>query len=642
MSSRTDHATRTPRARRRRPDAPSGPDSGTGRGAGSGAGADPAADVGPGAGEQPFSRHQNPHGDRVGAPGADGHRSPGGDRPGGPRGDVRKGRSEGRHEGRHEDWLDGLFTYCLSVLCDHDAALDVLREVLDLAERRHTRAPKDADDLCAWLYALARWICLRRMAEDRRLRHTASATARAGGRAGRLPEPDEETAHARRLELASLAWPEAAGTSPEQREALELAVRHGLSPQQVASVVGLAPIAARELLAAAACEVERTRAALGVAATGGCPVAIRYAGDRRIPLGAALRGELVRHVDDCPRCRRTAERAGAGDPWPGTAVTPDSLPVIPAPRAALVALAKLPVPRRKGAAAPRFDRGGFPMDPKDRAARRERLRARAVTTTVVATVVAAPVFALWAAYRGVPFTDHSPEGRHAVTAPDADGRGGPGQNRYEDSGGAKGGDGRPGHRAGKGAKGVSATVIDPGGKHGKGTTGLAVAARTSGDTTFVTLTAKGAGDIRWTLASRAAWLSIGRSSGRLAPGESVTVPVRVVPDRTPERPWSAAVTVAPTGALVQVSGPGRSRPAPPRPPAGGNGAGHSTAPTPQVTDEAPQPPPEPEPQPSSPEPEPTEPAATPPPDPPVTEPTTAPTEEPAPAQDGAVRKHRHH
>lgn len=49
---------------------------------------------------------------------------------------------------------------------------------------------------------------------------------------------------------------------------------------------------------------------------------------------------------------------------------------------------------------PRFDRTGFPMDPKDRAARRDRLRARAVTTTVVATVVAAPVLALWASYRG--------------------------------------------------------------------------------------------------------------------------------------------------------------------------------------------------------------------------------------------------
>ena len=39
--------------------------------------------------------------------------------------------------------------------------------------------------------------------------------------------------------LARLAWPEAAGTTPEQREALELAVRHRLAPRAVASDLGL-------------------------------------------------------------------------------------------------------------------------------------------------------------------------------------------------------------------------------------------------------------------------------------------------------------------------------------------------------------------------------------------------------------------
>src|SRR5262245_45518147 len=35
--------------------------------------------------------------------------------------------------------VDGLFTYCLSVLCDHDAALDALRSVRDMAVRHHDR-----------------------------------------------------------------------------------------------------------------------------------------------------------------------------------------------------------------------------------------------------------------------------------------------------------------------------------------------------------------------------------------------------------------------------------------------------------------------------------------------------------------------
>src|SRR3954465_250131 len=55
---------------------------------------------------------------------------------------------------RSEPYLDGLFTYCLSVLCDHDAAIAALGDVLALAERR---GPDAAGDRRAWLYALARW-----------------------------------------------------------------------------------------------------------------------------------------------------------------------------------------------------------------------------------------------------------------------------------------------------------------------------------------------------------------------------------------------------------------------------------------------------------------------------------------------------
>lgn len=71
---------------------------------------------------------------------------------------------------RYEPYLDGLFTYCLSVLCDHDTATDVLGDVLAVADRHPGRCP-DEGDRRAWLYALARWACLRRLAERRRTRH---------------------------------------------------------------------------------------------------------------------------------------------------------------------------------------------------------------------------------------------------------------------------------------------------------------------------------------------------------------------------------------------------------------------------------------------------------------------------------------
>ncbi|WP_186000396.1 RNA polymerase sigma factor [Streptomyces malaysiensis] len=234
---------------------------------------------------------------------------------------------------RYEPYLDGLFTYCLSALCEHDAAAVAVGDVLAVAERRPGRGRgrvNEAGELSRpWLYAVARWACLRKLAERRG--RSGTDTPGDGDEAG-LPEP---IAAQRRRELAALAWPEAAGTTAEQREALELAVRHRLGPSEVAAVLGKDREETRALLSSAACEVERTRAALAVVELGHCPVVARLAGDTQVLLSAALRRELVRHVDDCRECRRMAERATADGPWPGTAAAPAALPVLEAPRAAV-------------------------------------------------------------------------------------------------------------------------------------------------------------------------------------------------------------------------------------------------------------------------------------------------------------------
>ncbi|MFD7289064.1 RNA polymerase sigma factor [Streptomyces sp. NPDC059863] len=504
-----------------------------------------------------------------------------------------------RQAARYERYLDGLFTYCLSVLCDHDVATEVLGEVLSISERQYGRCPSGDGERKAWLYALARWSCLRRLTEQRRSRLGAHS-------AQREPEPAQtealapETAERRRRELALLAWPEAAGTTPEQREILELAVRHQLGPTEVAAVLSMEPAAARELLASAACEVERTRAALAVVDTGDCPSVARLTGDHQVLLSAALRRELVRHVDDCPRCRRAAERAEAAGPWPGSrlcpllrlpdgaaarpapaagpsgapsapsAVPPAVLPLVTAPReATYAAMERAP---RARAAAPRFGRDGFPMDPKDRAARRERLRARAVTTTVVATVVAAPVLALWAAYRGAAETGDGREGS-SVTAGATEGP--PGMDEeprehYENAGSARDGSGAghgPGHGpGGEGiAPGVSVEVISDGQPvppplPGQPTIGrLSVEARPHGDTTMVTLRASGGAPVSWTAGTKAPWLRLSRHYGTLAPGESFTVQVFVDHRREPSGPWSARVAIYPAGSVVKIYGYG-SRP----------------------------------------------------------------------------------
>ncbi|MCX2927821.1 BACON domain-containing protein [Streptomyces sp. NEAU-W12] len=483
----------------------------------------------------------------------------------------------------HEPYLDGLFTYCLSVLCDHDAATAALADALTLAERRGRHVPEAPGDRRAWLYALARWACLRKLAEARQKHQVTHVVGRTGrqraARTAAAPVVSEEVREQRRRDLSLLAWPEAAGTTPQQREALELAVRHHLGAHEVAAVLGMQPGAARELLASAACEVERTRAALAVVETGACRGVAHLTGDSRLVLSSALRRELVRHVDDCPHCRRTAGRAIPGR-WPGNCVTPDALPVLPAPGAALrTALAHHPRARR---GVPRFDRRGFPMDPKDRVARRDRLRARAVTTTVVATVVAAPVLALYAAHRSTPVGE-ARDGRSASAREDdspvrLDGPGG-----YENTGnagtrprgpfGRDGKSGRSGENRGNGRADVSVEVVGVAGVGHQGASVLVVTAGHGGDTTLITLTA-GAAPVHWSASAGAPWLYLSQSSGTLRAGQSLTVRVHVDQLREPSGRWSARVAFSPTGAVVTIDGHGdASGPSFPDPPLPGHSEG---------------------------------------------------------------------
>jgi DNA-directed RNA polymerase specialized sigma24 family protein len=470
----------------------------------------------------------------------------------------------------YEPYLDGLFTYCLSILCEHDAAAGALGEVLALAERQRVRL-RDPELRRPWLYALARWVCLRRLA------HGKPAA----------PRTSDTVADERRAQLASLAWPEAAGTSPEQREALELAVRHGLTAREVAHVLGLDAEAARSRLARAACEVERTRTALAVVDTGHCAEVAQLAGETTVLLGTALRTELVRHVDDCALCRRTAERVVADGPWPGAPGAAAVLTLVEAPRSAAYAALLHAMDAgfgRAREATPRFDRRGFPVDLGDRAARRAQLRHRAVTTTVVAAVVAAPVLAVWAAYRATPLGEgHSADGR-ASAAPDGiDGV------PYEKAGSA-GPSTSPSAAASPSASGsadpstavaVSGGAAPSGAAAKGGAAWLAVTARPGREgRTYITLSAGGGSrtSLRWAANTAAYWLEFSARGGVLKAGESVTLVVGVDRALEPAGSWEAEIGFSPGGARVELRG-SSTRSGPPPVSSSPTGAPTSSAPS---------------------------------------------------------------
>ncbi|MEV7214201.1 hypothetical protein AB0O31_14035 [Kitasatospora cineracea] len=470
--------------------------------------------------------------------------------------------------------VDGLFTYCLSVLCEHEAAGAAVLEVRDLA-RRHGGRIDDPALLRAWLYALARHRCLARL----------DGTADEGG-----PVPGGPPGRERRRELASLAWPEAAGTDPEQREALELAVRHRLDGTEVAAVLGLSTEAAAALLDAAGAEVGRTRTALLVLGVGSCPELAQLGGVgaeswRGWVLGPALRRELVTHLVECPTCRGTAERVAgqlghglAGLPGLPLLAAPGPLRPASAPVGGTAFLAGAAAGRRaaQGPAEPRFDQRGFPRHRMPPAARGTAVRQRVVTTGVLAAVLAAPVVALWSAHRD------GGEDRTAVSSVRVDPTAGPGHRvpvpeptaiaaalpptasvgSMELAGAVAAETSLPVVQGpavavpspGAAALSSPALTAEPAPPPSATAARLAVEAGEYGNRTVLTLTNTGDGPLSWHAVLDVDWLRLSRDAGTLAPGQRITVTVTVDESRAPQSRWTAHLALPPSTAVVTLEG----------------------------------------------------------------------------------------
>ncbi|PJN23338.1 sigma-70 family RNA polymerase sigma factor [Kitasatospora sp. CB02891] len=500
--------------------------------------------------------------------------------------------------------VDGLFTYCLSVLCDHDAATTAVLEVRDLARRHGDRLTEPAL-LRAWLYALARHRCLARLNGAGPAASLAPGTAR---------------------ELASLAWPEAAGTDPEQREALELAVRHRLDAAEVAAVLGLTGEAAAALLDAAGAEVGRTRTALLVLGVGSCPQLAQLGGTgaeswRGWVLGAALRRELVDHLVECPTCRGTAERVAgqlgqglAGLPGLPLLTAPTRLRPIPPPGGGTAFLSGAAAGRRaaRGLAGgePQFDRRGFPRHRVVVPVRGSAVRQRVVTTGVLAAVLAAPVVALWSAHQGggpdgrtaavssvrvdAP-TDQQDSQPPAVALP-------PAVSSLQLAGAIAAETSLPT------THGPVLAAPSPGPTRPSGPPPtaepapptaareqLTVEAGEYGSRTVLTLTNSGDRPLTWHAVLDVDWLRLSRDSGTLAPGQRITVIVTVDESRAPQSRWTAHLALAPSTAVVTLEG----------------GTDHRGVPTPGGSSSPSPPPPSPSPSSSPPPTESPSPSATP-------------------------------
>lgn len=261
-------------------------------------------------------------------------------------------------------------TYCRALLSDQAAASTAVHGTF-LAARVHAGRLADPHLLRAWLYALARVECRRlrrsREREERRPGRGRIADPRTGR--ARPPEPapkaddaflDEED-H-RRLEMRKLVHGALSGLHSREREAVDLLVRHGMTPVELAGVLGLDDATAAELAVAARTALEDALRVPAVAEFGRCPQVTAMVTGKQRPLDP----EVVRDVDGhmaegCRICAQDRDRLAA-------ATLLRTLPVAPVPaelRAQVMLAATDPAQEQARLAAARnvepLDEWGWPL-----------------------------------------------------------------------------------------------------------------------------------------------------------------------------------------------------------------------------------------------------------------------------------------
>ena len=205
----------------------------------------------------------------------------------------------------YDRYADPLFTYCRSLLGDTAEAADAVQDTFVIATAR-LDVLHDPRRLRAWLFAVARGECLRAGRSTTRTRR-APETRVTGGEGG----PGDEGEDAGLAGLRMLFESAAAGLGPGEREVIELQLRQGLEPAEVATVLGVSRGRAHTVASRA---MDQLEACLGVLLVG------RAGRDECAALGAMLAGwdgrltatlskRVDRHIEHCPACsaRRAVE-----------------------------------------------------------------------------------------------------------------------------------------------------------------------------------------------------------------------------------------------------------------------------------------------------------------------------------------------
>ncbi|SEG56766.1 RNA polymerase sigma factor, sigma-70 family [Thermomonospora echinospora] len=211
-----------------------------------------------------------------------------------------------------------LYDYCHALLRDQDAASAALHDTL-LAACAHAGGLTEPERLRAWLYALVRNECLRRLhASDAHgnppppgmVVDPYTGESRPPRQAPEVQDAFlDESDRARRMELRRLVHGALSGLGGRRREALDLLLRHALSSDEVAGVLGLNESEAAELAVEARGRLDEALLVSIIAQARRCPEVSALMEGQQWPPEPAVAREVGRHLDDgCPVCAEQRER----------------------------------------------------------------------------------------------------------------------------------------------------------------------------------------------------------------------------------------------------------------------------------------------------------------------------------------------
>lgn len=308
---------------------------------------------------------------------------------------LARGHEKGTPEGvaeLYDAYADGLFAYCRTMTGDERVAGEIVHDTVVVVRSRAAGLSGDAQ-LRALMYAVARSECVRHGGA----RPHATRTAPTAAESGQVWRPNVVVLgavrdRARLLPLVPVAL---AGVDAPEREALELSVRHGLAPAELARVLGVSERQAerladrgREQFAAclrvhAVCvHPDQECAELAVL----LPTGVVSGAMLPEPVEAGMRVPTALHVDSCELCVPFRPALAAADLDPDVV---DALvatgPARPAPLSVRAALLRTSAQGARGAhghglvvaRAVRAGRDGFPRT-------RRRGRAPLATAAVAA------------------------------------------------------------------------------------------------------------------------------------------------------------------------------------------------------------------------------------------------------------------